>query len=68
MTHEVSISEKVDGRFVNLPTVVKGKTISRKEAVRRYRAGELKALGGITFKSMEEAVRAARARSNAASP
>lgn len=64
MSHEVSISEKVDGRWVNLPTVVKGKTISADEAVRRFRAGELTPLGGRTFATKAEAVRRAKRRSN----
>ena len=64
MAHEVSISELVDGRWVNLPTVIKGKTISADEAVRRFRAGELGSLGGRTFDTQREAVAAAKRRSN----
>lgn len=64
MAHEVSITVEFDGRFVNLPTVVRGKSIGGKEAVRRFRAGELSPLGGRSFESEKSAVAAAKRRSN----
>lgn len=63
MAHELSITVEIDGEFINLPTVVAGKKITTDEAVRRFRDGKQKPLGGRTFKTLEAAVRAAKKRS-----
>ncbi len=64
MSHEVSVTIQVDGKWINLASVVGGKTIGEREAVRRFRAGEQKSLGGRTFSTEAGAVAAAKRRSN----
>lgn len=63
MSHEKSISVEVNGKFVNLKTVIAGKTVSRGAAVKLFKSGDLKPLGGRIFSSMEGAVAAAKERS-----
>ena len=65
MAHEKSITIGTKKGFVNIPTVVKGKTVSDKEAVRLHTEGKNKALGK-THKTLTEAVDAAKVRSKAA--
>ncbi len=63
MSHEVSTTVKVGGRWVNLATVVNGKKIGEAAAVARYRAGKQNALGGRSFDTEPEASSAAQRRS-----
>jgi len=63
MSHEKSISVEVDGKFINLKTVIAGKTVSSRDAVKLFKSGDLKPLGGKAFSSMGEAVTAAKERS-----
>lgn len=65
MAHENSISES-DGKggFVNLSTVINGKNVSRDEAIRLHRVGKNPPLGGRTFKTIPEAVKRAKQRSD----
>lgn len=66
MSHENSItieSRKGKGRWVNIPTVVGGKTLDRAAAEDLYREKKIHALGGQSYNSMESAVKAAKKRS-----
>ena len=64
MAHEKSITIKGKGTgFVNIPTVYKGRTLSKEEAVRKFDDGSIKRLGGKTFSSMKAADTAAKIRS-----
>ena len=46
MAHEKSITIKGKGTgFVNIPTVYKGRTLSKEEAVRKFDDGSIKRLG-----------------------
>lgn len=64
MSHENSITVEVDGRFVNLRTVGRGgRQITRREAIRMFRAGEMNSLGNRSFATQREAVTAAERRS-----
>lgn len=51
--------------FVNLKTVIAGKSVGSRGAAKLFRSGDLKPLGGRTFPTMKAAVGAAKARSNA---
>ena len=64
MSHEVSVTVEVDGRWINLASVVDGKNIGQAEAVRRFKAGKQNALGGRSFSSAKSAADAAHWRSN----
>lgn len=66
--HEESITIEMDGAFVNLPTVVNGKKVSDKEAARLFRERKLKPLGDVTYKTLQEAVDAAKKRSDESEP
>lgn len=68
MSHENSISIEVNGEFVNISTVVGGIQRSASEAVRLFRSGKSKRLGNRSFKTMDDAVNAARERSEAFKP
>lgn len=63
MSHEKSITIEADGKFYNIPTVIRGEEVSTDEAVKRFRKGRLKPLGGKSFSSEKEAVEAAKERS-----
>ncbi len=60
MSHEVSVTVKVGGRWVNLASA----GIGQREAVKRFKAGQQKALGGRSFDTEPEASAAAQRRSN----
>lgn len=59
--HEESITEQIDGKWVNLPTVIGGKKLTPQEVIKRYRTKQLQPLG--IFDSMEHAVNSAVERS-----
>ena len=65
MSHERSITVEIDGEFVNLKTVFNGKQLSEKQAVKMFREGRIGPLGGQKFKTLSDAVKAARQRSRA---
>ena len=65
MSHERSITVEIDGEFVNLTTVFKGKQLSKKQAVKMFREERIGPLGGRKFKTLSDAVKAARQRSRA---
>lgn len=65
MSHEVSITVKHRGRWVNVPSVVRGRKISEQAAVTRLEKGRIKPLGNKTFSTAAAAVKAAKARSSA---
>ena len=62
MSHELSMTFEMDLMFFNIPTMVKGKQVSGDEAIRLFRAGKLKSLGG-PFKTKEEALQVAKRES-----
>ena len=62
MSHELSMTVEDKLLFFNIPTVVKGKKMPVDEVIRLFRADKLKPLGG-PFKTKEEAVQAAKRRS-----
>lgn len=59
--HEESITEQIDGKWVNLPTVIGGKKVDPRRAIEMYRQKQLEPLG--IFADMETAVNAAVERS-----
>ena len=59
MSHQKSMTFEMDLMFFNIPTVVEGKRVSGDEAIRLFRPGKLKSLGG-PFKTQEEAITAAQ--------
>lgn len=61
MSHERTITIEADGKHYILPTVVNGQAMSADDAVKAWRAGNLKALG--VFDSQEQADTAAKQRS-----
>jgi hypothetical protein len=61
--HEESITEFVDGQWVNLPTVMNGKRLTPDQAVQMYRMGKLSPLGGETYAEGDVAVNHAIERS-----
>lgn len=61
--HEKSVTVEIDGKWVNLPSVLDGKQSTQEEAVRRYMRGQLKPLGGKVFDSLQDALDAAKRRS-----
>ena len=63
MAHERSITVKVDGKWVNIPSVFQGKVITEHRAVQLFKQGKLPKLGGKSFSTLKEAVEAARKRS-----
>lgn len=63
MAHEKSVTVKHKGRWVNIPSVVNGKTVSEDTAAELLRAGKIKPLGGRSFDTAADAVKAAKARS-----
>lgn len=65
MSHEQSITIDVDGLFYNIPTVHKGKKLTDDEAFDLFSKGVIKPLGP-SFKTLDEALRAAKKRSEAA--
>ncbi len=63
MAHEKSITiQKEDGTWVNISSVINGKSAPR-EAERLFRAGRRPALGGKSFPTVDQAVAAAKKRS-----
>ena len=72
MGHEVSITENIDGKWVNIPSVYDGKTVTADSAVALYKAGKIKALpdseGRTSWSNVDEAVSAAKARSDNTNP
>ncbi len=63
MAHEQSITiQKEDGTWVNISSVVNGAAAPR-IAEGLFKQGKRKALGGKSFKTVKEAVGAARKRS-----
>lgn len=62
MSHENSITIGVDGRFVNIPTVVDGNQLSDDVAIRLFQDGRIQSLNGF-FDTMKSAVKAAGSRS-----
>lgn len=67
MSHEESITVTIDGKHINIPTKLNGKKLSDKEAIKAFRAGKLKKLGG-PFKTINKAVAAAKSRSRRTDP
>lgn len=64
MSHEKSITiQKQDGTWVNISSIVKGKS-SPGKAEDLFRAGKRKALGGKSFSTVQSAVTAAKLRSD----
>lgn len=63
MSHEKSITIEVDGRFVNIPTVIEGHEVSKKRAIDAFMNKKIKSLGNRSFKTLDEAIRAAKHRS-----
>lgn len=64
MAHEKSITiKRADGKWVNIPTVIGGETVSEEAAVRALANGTTRPLGGRSFATMREAVAAAKKRS-----
>ncbi len=59
---EETITIEAGGRFYNIPTIVNGVRVEPKAAELLWRAGDNKAVG--EFKSLDEAVKAAKERSN----
>lgn len=59
--HEESITEQIDGQWVNLPTVIGGKKVDPRKAIELYRRKQLEPHG--IFADMETAVNAAVERS-----
>ena len=68
MSHEKSITFQHNGVWVNAPSVYKGKTYSSPDAQKLYREGKTKLLDGRIYHSAEEAVKAAKKRSEAYKP
>ena len=63
--HEESITVGIDGQFWNIPTVIDGRKVPDEEAIRRaVQSG--RNLG--VYKTLDEAVAAARARSHSFLP
>ena len=64
MSHENSITvQNKYGRWVNLPTVYKGKSVTEAKALALHHAGYLKPLDGKTYSSEPVASYRARKRS-----
>lgn len=61
-TEETITISDADGTAFNIPTIVNGKRVSDEEAERLFRSGKNPDVG--TFPSVDEAVKAARARTN----
>ncbi len=63
MAHEISTTLKINGKWMNFKTVFDGKRLSDPQVKKMFLSGNLKPLGGRTFKSSEQAVTAAKKRS-----
>jgi hypothetical protein len=63
VSHEQTIGIEVDGKHINIPTVVDGQKVSNDEAYEAWKAGKNPETGA--FGSATEADKAAKARSNA---
>ena len=72
MGHEVSITENIDGKWMNIPSVYEGKAVSNNSAIELYKEGKLKALpdrnGKTSWDKVDDAVTAAKSRSEATDP
>ena len=63
MAHEVSTTIQIGGSWLNFKTVFGGKKLSDAQVKSMFKAGNLKPLGGRSFKSRKQAVTAASKRS-----
>lgn len=63
MSHENTITIDQDGMYYNIPTVVEGKQLKSIDAINAFKEGKIQDFGG--FSSVEDAVAAAKARSEA---
>jgi len=65
MAHENSITvpSKRGKRWVNIPTVMGGRQLTPRAAEKQYGTGVIKPLGGKTYETAPEAVKAAKKRS-----
>ena len=59
--HEKSITVGIEGRHINLPTVIDGKEVSADQAVEQFRQGKLRPLGQYSMEA--DALREAEKRS-----
>ena len=64
MPDENSITIRAGKKWVNIPTVVRGRQLSEREAIQLFDAGAIRRLGQ-SFNSVDKAVAAAKARSDA---
>ena len=63
MAHELSTTLQIGGKWMNFKTVFGGKSLSDAQVKNMFKSGNLKPLGGRSFKNKEQAVSAARRRS-----
>jgi hypothetical protein len=58
---ERTITTQIDGDWYNIPTIVGGKDVGEKEAIKLFKSGDNESVG--KFKTLKEAENAAKKRS-----